>query len=140
MSDLYETDILDWSERQADLLRRHAAGERLNDHPDWPNIIDEIESVGRAQLNAVQSLLVQAMLHDLKASAWPNHPALPHWRAQARGFRDDAARIFAPSMRARIDIAAFYRQALRRLPESMDGIPPRLPASGASAAKHWTNS
>ena len=30
MSDLYQTDILEWSEQQADLLRRVAAGERVN--------------------------------------------------------------------------------------------------------------
>jgi hypothetical protein len=37
MSD-YETDILAWSERQGALLRRLAAGERVNDADlDWPN-------------------------------------------------------------------------------------------------------
>jgi hypothetical protein len=61
MSDLYDADILEWSERQAALLRRVAAGERVNDTaPDWPNIIEEIESVGRSQLSAVRSLLTQA--------------------------------------------------------------------------------
>ena len=50
-SDLYDTDILLWSERQADLLRRHAAGERVNDASiDWPNIVEEIEDVGRSEL------------------------------------------------------------------------------------------
>lgn len=45
MSDLYETDILTWSERQAVLLRRVAAGERAADNDmDWPRI-EEIESV-----------------------------------------------------------------------------------------------
>ena len=38
MSDLYEDDILLWSERQAALLRRMAAGERLNDQVDWENV------------------------------------------------------------------------------------------------------
>ena len=47
MSDLYDDDILEWSEQQAALLRRVAAGERLNDaSPDWANIIEEVESVG----------------------------------------------------------------------------------------------
>src|SRR5271157_5553989 len=37
--DLYDTDILAWSERQADLLRRHAAGDLVNDAElDWLNI------------------------------------------------------------------------------------------------------
>jgi hypothetical protein len=58
MSDLYDTDILEWSDHQAALLRRVAAGERVNE-VDWPNIIEEVESVGREQLHAVESLLVQ---------------------------------------------------------------------------------
>ena len=34
MSDLYDNDILLWSEREAALLRRLAAGERVNDQID----------------------------------------------------------------------------------------------------------
>jgi len=125
MSDLYDTDILLWSEQQRDLLRRIAAGgEPLNEAPDWPNIIEEIESVGNEQLHAVESLLVQALAHMLKASAWPLSREVPHWQAEARGFRDDAADRFAPSMRQRIDLARLYRRAGRRLPETIDGQPP----------------
>ena len=54
MSDLYDDDILLWSERQSDLLRRIAAGEPVNERPDWVNIIEEVESVGREQLHAVE--------------------------------------------------------------------------------------
>ena len=53
MADLYEADILLWSEQQRDLLRRVASGEAVNEAPDWPNIIEEIESVGNEQLHAV---------------------------------------------------------------------------------------
>ena len=60
MSDLYDTDILIWSERQGELLRRLARGERVNDQVDWENVVEEVESVGRDQLHAVESLLVQA--------------------------------------------------------------------------------
>lgn len=59
MSDLYDTDVLTWSERQAALLQRVAAGERINDQVDWPNVIEEIESVGRSELHAIESLLFQ---------------------------------------------------------------------------------
>ena len=57
---LYERDALAWSERQADLLRRLAAGERLNEAVDWPNVIEEVQDVGLSELRAVRSLLVQA--------------------------------------------------------------------------------
>jgi hypothetical protein len=125
MSDLYDADVLAWSERQAELLRRHAAGERLNEQPDWANIIEEIEDVGRSQLSGVQSLLVQAMAQALKARGWPDSVSVPHWEAEARGFRADARRDFSPSMRHRTDIARLYAQALDRLPDRMDGKPPQ---------------
>ncbi len=124
MSQAYDEDVLEWSEHQARLLRSIAAGGQGNETPDWENIIEEVESVGRSQLSAVRSLLVQALLHDLKCQAWPSSREVPHWRAEARGFRGDAAEAFAPSMRQRIDMDELYRRALSRLPESLDGEPP----------------
>jgi hypothetical protein len=123
MSDLYEADILEWSEQQAALLRRVAAGERVNG-VDWPDIVDEIESVGREQLHAVESLLVQAMLHRLKAEVWPLSLAVPGWQAEARLFRSQARRRFAPSMRQRLDVPGLYADAVRAMPETIDGVPP----------------
>jgi hypothetical protein len=125
MTDLYEDDILLWSERQADLLRRHFVGERINSAElDWPNIIEEIESVGNEQLRAVNYNLSQALIHMLKAKAWPSSRDVPHWEADARAFRANAADRFAPSMRRRIDLAKVYRRALRGLPDTIDGQPP----------------
>jgi hypothetical protein len=124
MSD-YDSDILLWSERQGALLRRRAAGELVNEADlDWPNIAEEIESVGNEQLHAVTSLLVQALTHMLKAEAWPLSREVPHWQAEARRFRGDAADRFAPSMRQRIDLARLYRRALRAVPDTIDGQPP----------------
>ena len=123
MSD-YDTDIVEWSEHQAELLRRLAAGERINDQIDWENVIEEIESVGNEQRHAVESLLLQALLHRLKAEAWPLSREVPHWQSEARVFRAQARRRFAPSMRQRIGLAGLYADALRGLPETMDGQPP----------------
>jgi hypothetical protein len=123
MSD-YDADVLLWSEHQAELLRRLAAGERVNDQVDWENVIEEVESVGSEQLHAVQSLLRQALIHMLKAEAWPHSRDTPTWRADAVTFSTDAADRFAPSMRQRIDLTRIYRQALRALPAAIDGQPP----------------
>jgi hypothetical protein len=129
MNDLYETDILEWSGNQAALLRRLAAGERVNDLVDWGNVVEEIEGVGNEQLHAVSSLLTRAMEHRLKAVGWPDLRDVPHWQAEARRFAIDAADRFTPSMRQRLDLARLYRRALRILPEHMDGKPPlALPA------------
>lgn len=124
MGDLYDQDVLEWSERQARLLRQHAVGQEGDEAPDWANIIEEIESVGRSELHAVRSNLVQALIHDLKCEAWPLAPYVPHWRAEARVFRGNAADAFSPSMRQRLDMDLLYRRALRGLPDTVDGLAP----------------
>ena len=124
MSGLYDTDVVEWSERQAQLLRGLAARQPSNEQPDWDNIVEEIEGVGRNELHSVESLLVQALLHDLKVRAWPYSWNVPHWKAEARTFRRDAQRRFTPSMRQKIDVAGLFREALEVLPETMDGYPP----------------
>ena len=122
MSD-YDTDILVWSEQQAELLRRRAAGELVNDAElDWPNIAEEIEDVGRSQREAVESHLTLALLHDLKAEAWPLSLAEPGWRAEARLHRRMARKKFSPGMRQRIDVAALYADAIAGLPTAIDGL------------------
>lgn len=123
--DLYDSNFLTWSEHQAELWRRIAAGVRVNSSDlDWPNIIEEIETVGRNDPNAVESRLIQALLHGLKAEAWPQSRDAPHWRAEARLFRRQARRRVTRSMRQRINLAAPYNDALAGLPATSDGQPP----------------
>src|SRR5207244_2937967 len=97
---------------------------------DWPNLAEEIESVGSEQRNAVESLLLRALLHRLKAEAWPSSREVPPWRSEARLLRAQARRRFVPSMRQRLDLAGLYHDALRALPEMIDDQPP-LPLSEA---------
>jgi hypothetical protein len=113
---LYDADILLWSEQQAELLRRRAANAL-----DWDNLAEEIQDVGLSELHAVESLLVQALIHMLKVEAWRESQDVCHWRAEAIRFRGDAAARFVPSMRQRLDLAKLYRRALRAVPDAMDG-------------------
>jgi hypothetical protein len=138
MSNLYDVDVVEWSERQAQLLRDLAARQASNELPDWDNIIEEVESVGRNQVHSVEDLLVQALLRDLKACAWPHSWNVPHWRAEARVFRSDAQRRFTPSMRQKIDAAALFREAMDGLPEAMDGYPPSREGLALAAAAQPT--
>jgi hypothetical protein len=124
MSDLYDTDILEWSEHQAALLHRLSTGEAVNAEIDWLNLIEEVEDVGRNALRACRAQLLQALLHVLKAKAWPLSRDAPHWRSEARVARINAADAYAPSMRQKIDIAAIYAKALRAMPDTIDGQPP----------------
>ncbi len=126
---LYERDALAWSERQAALLRRLAAGERLNETIDWAKIIEEVQDVGLSELRACQSLLRQAMLHSLKLRAWPDSAAAAPWRQETGTLLDDAKDRFTPSMRQRIDLDELYAKALRRARSVTDdkGHPRQLP-------------
>jgi hypothetical protein len=121
----YDTDILAWSEHQAAVLRRRAAGELINDAElDWPNIAEEIEDVGRSELRSCRSLLRQALRHMLRAEAWPHSADAPGWLADAIDFRRQARDAFTPSMRQKIDVAELYADAYAALPKAIDGQPP----------------
>ena len=120
MSSLYEHDALAWAEQQAALLDRMAAGERLNEAVDWPNVIEEVRDVGLSELRTCRSLLRQAMLHLLKLHAWPNSSAASHWRDEVGVFLVDAEDRFTPSMRQRIDLDDLYAKALRLVRQMTD--------------------
>ena len=128
---LYERDSLAWAERQADLLRRLAAGERLNEPVDWPNVIEEVQDVGLSELRACKSLLRQALVHLLKLYAWPGSTAAAHWRSEVIGFRADMRDHFAPSMRQRISLDGIYKVALEQAQAGTDnsGKPRPVPAT-----------
>ena len=63
----YETDFYAWSAEQADLLR-----EGQYDKLDMINLIDEVESLGRSERNALISHLTIFFLHLLKKKYQPN--------------------------------------------------------------------
>jgi hypothetical protein len=138
MSDLYDEDIVLWSERQSELLRRRAAGELVNEAElDWPNIAEDIEAVGSEQRFAVESLLVQAIVHRLRAQAWPDCRDTENWLADSMRFRGDAASRFVPSMRQRIDMDRIYQRAIRAMPRVIDGLSAPPPAPDCPFTLDW---
>ena len=126
---LYDADILLWSEAQADLLRRMEAGERVNAAIDWPNLIEEVEALGRSELNACSNLIRQALIHLLKLHAWPRSRSAGHWRTEILTFLAEAEQHFTPSMRQRIEVAALFKKAVAALRYETDdsGEPRKLP-------------
>lgn len=108
-----------------DLLRRLARGERVND-VDWEHVVEEIEDVGLAQLNAVRSYLRLMLVRLLKLHGWPDSQTADHWHGEVVSFQADAAQRFAPSMRQRIDVAALYDKAIEQIGDGrIDGAPAR---------------
>ena len=153
MGSLYDADILLWSEQQADLLRRLARGERVNDAVDWENVIEEVGDVGRSEFNSVASLLEVGLAHLLLAHASPRPEPVGHWEGEAIAALSGAARRYAPSMGPRLDlgeiwaaVAAVARRKLaadggpaRPLPEecpvAVEDLVRRLPDLGALLAR-----
>ncbi len=120
--DLYRTDIVTWSRLQADRLRRHLAGERVNDL-DWEHVIEEIEDLGNSEIAAVTSLLTQAMLHALKIARWPTSTAVLHWTGEAVTFLVQAQRRYRRSMAGRIAVEDCFADALRTVLAMPGGDP-----------------
>ena len=135
MNGLYDTDVVEWSERQAQILRGLAARQPSNEQPDWDNIIEEVESVGRSQVDAVESLLTSALLHDLKALAWPDARDVVNWEAEAQLFRSQARRKLTVSMRRKINIGDLFNDAVKGLPKRMYDQPPGDLAAAISTAR-----
>ena len=90
MTNLYDLDALMWSEQQGGLLRRMAEGERLNAAIDWPNVIEEIESMGRSEIHRCGNFLRLLMFHLLKLYVWRDYPSAEHWREEAHSFQYQA--------------------------------------------------
>jgi hypothetical protein len=101
MSD-YDTDLLLWSERQAALLRRAAAGERVNDQVDWENVAEEIESLGKRDRRELTNRIRTILTHLIKLQTSPATDSRPGWhetiieqRAEIRTLLEDS-----PSLRS----------------------------------------
>ena len=101
MSDLYDTDIVVWSERQAALLRRMAAGERVNDQVDWENVAGEIEALGISDRREVRTRVRTILAHLLKLHLSPATEPRPGWRETVREQRRQLRTLLdeSPSLR-----------------------------------------
>lgn len=114
MSD-YDTDVYAWSLRQGALLRRLAAGERVNDADlDWPNIAEEIETVGRSERAAVASHLRNVIEHLIKLQASPALEPRPSWRTTIRRARIEIEGLLEDSPSLRREVGAIVVQEMPR--------------------------
>lgn len=132
MSD-YDTDTVLWSERQADLLRRLAAGEHVNEQVDWENVAEEIDSVGRSQRTALASHIRVVLEHLMKLDASPAIEPRRGWAETVRRAQLDIKDLLedSPSLRPSVE-----RTVARLLPDIRDlvadildqyGEAPRVP-------------
>jgi hypothetical protein len=91
---------------QADLLRRRAAGELVNDSAlDWPNIAEEIESVGQSERYRIQSHIGTVIEHLIKLQASPATDPRNGWKTTVRNARRGIERSLKSSPSLRREVA-----------------------------------
>jgi len=111
----YDDDFYVWSQEQAALLRALPRGSRdLSNALDIENIAEEIESVGRSELNRVTSLIERVLVHLLKiVSLTDDADPIRHWRSEVRHWLRDLERHYLPSMRQSIDFGKLWSNSVK---------------------------
>ena len=102
----YSNDVLAWSERQGDLLRRRAAGDLVNDSElDWPNIAEEIQSLGQSERYRIRNHIFAVIEHLIKLQASPATEPRNGWKTSVRNARRGIERCLKTSPSLRREIA-----------------------------------
>jgi hypothetical protein len=102
---LYETDFYVWIQTQADLLREEEFEEL-----DLPNLIEELEAMGRSERRELVSRLTVLLTHLLK---WQYQPDMrsKSWQNTIRIQRRDIQRVLSDSPSLRATLAEFIALA-----------------------------
>ena len=84
-AELYDQDFYAWTQEQAATLRAHFQGDnRL----DVEHLAEEVEDLGKSELKALESQVVNILAHLLKLDysslEWPRN----HWRQEIFAFRN----------------------------------------------------
>jgi len=125
--DLYDRDFFEWTQHNAELLRRGCLSQA-----DIPHIAEEIADMGSRDQREVRSRLEEIILHLLK---WKLQPALRYnpsggssWLASVNKQRSELEGIFeqSPSLihHGREAVAKVYARAVRSA-SAETGIPKR---------------
>ena len=110
VAELYVSDTYSWALQQADALRRRDLNE-----VDWDNVIEEIESVGRAQRNTWVSLCARALerLLAIEYGTGACENALVAWAREVMHFRRQMADVLDANPGLQGQYAVMYASAWR---------------------------
>jgi Domain of unknown function DUF29 len=111
MGNLYDQDLVLWSEQQARELRA-AASAGWNAPIDWQNLAEEIESLGRSERHALASHIGTVIEHLLKLEVSPVTEPARGWRDTVRRARRDIARLLKDSPSLMREIPAMVADEL----------------------------
>jgi hypothetical protein len=105
----YDADFYAWTQEQAALLRALPRSNAL----DIDLLAEEIEDMGREQLNKVSSLLRQIFIHLIKLAVEHDPQPILHWKGEIAAFQADLLQVYAPSMRQRIELDSIWKTACK---------------------------
>jgi len=130
---LYEQDFYAWTQAQAALLEAHQW-----DALDISNLVEEVESLGKSQQNALESRLEKLVLHLLKWRYQPEKRVRGHsWEDTIREQRRRLSRLLDqnPSLRPTVPtvLAESYAYVRQRA-----HLQTRLPLTTFPEACPWT--
>ncbi len=94
---LYQTDYYAWTKQQAAALRA-LAERRANSTLDLENLAEEVESLGRSDLNTVRSQVRRIIEHLLKLEYSPSPEPRLDWRDSVAQARDEIEDHITASM------------------------------------------
>ena len=95
----YESDFYQWTQQQADLLRKGALSDL-----DVEHLIEEIDSMGRRDKSALRSYLLNVAMHLLKWQYQPERRGMS-WRLSIENGRDQIAWQIKDSPSLRLQLA-----------------------------------
>ena len=129
---IYQIDEYLWLEETIKIFREN----RLEDL-DLDNLIEELASLGKRDLNQVRSLLRQIMIHLLLLAYWPEEHErnYRHWLSEITAFRAELSDRLTTTLKNKLneDLASIYQTAGKIVRQktglSQDTIPENCPYS-----------
>ena len=98
-AELYDDDFYAWTEAQAAALREHGRG---GNAIDFDRVAEEVEDLGRSELNACESLTERIIEHLLKLDHAELRTSERHWRLELAAFHRALLRRLTPSLQAKL--------------------------------------
>src|SRR6516164_8526351 len=109
----YEDDFYAWTQYQAEVLRTMAVADNRFDRD---NVVEEIETLGRSQRDAVRSQIRRIIEHLLKLAYSPAQQPRFDWMASIAEARDTLEDQISPTLRqdAEAMLAKLYEDGRHR--------------------------
>jgi hypothetical protein len=112
LQQLYEIDDYLWLEETIKVLKNKDL-----ENLDIDNLIEELESLGRSELNKVRSLLKQIIIHILLLEYWQEEydRNCSHWKGEIIAFRDDLNNSLTTTLKNKLvqELESIYNVAVK---------------------------